>query len=168
LIPPIPSSLPRLPDVRTCDTIQPCDATQVRSDLDFGVKSATVQVYDNNHNSQSDCWIGLTFYVDSPDMLSYYGLQFQVNRSLGRYPNTGQQRLYEFYYLLPFDLWTSYLVRILFLQGCGSWFWEFPSSTRIFNEVQYNLQVWQGFINVSESFSYKDSLFLLATKGKKG
>jgi hypothetical protein len=28
--------------------------------------------------------------------------------------------------------------------------------------------VWQGFINVSESFSYKDSLFILATKkGKK-
>jgi hypothetical protein len=42
-------------------------------------------------------------------------------------------------------------------------FWEFPSSTKIFNELQYNLQVWQGFINVSESFSYKDSLFILAT-----
>jgi hypothetical protein len=28
--------------------------------------------------------------------------------------------------------------------------------------------VWQGFINVSKSFSYKDSLFILATKkGKK-
>jgi myosin heavy subunit len=26
------------------DTVQPCDTTQVRSDLDFGVKSATVQV----------------------------------------------------------------------------------------------------------------------------
>jgi hypothetical protein len=24
------------------DTVQPCDTTQVRSDLDFGVKSATV------------------------------------------------------------------------------------------------------------------------------
>jgi hypothetical protein len=54
-----------------------------------------------------------------------------------------------------------YFVRILFLQGCGSWLWEFPSYTRIFNELQYNLQVWQGFINVSESFSYKDSLFIL-------
>ena len=42
-------------------------------------------------------------------------------------------------------------------------FWKFPSSTRIFNELQYNLQVWQGFINVSESFSYKDSLLILAT-----
>ena len=82
------------------DTVQPCDTTQVRSDSDFGVKNATVQVYGNS-----------------------------------------QKRLYEFCYLLPFDLWTSYLVRILFLQGCGSWFWEFPSSTRIFNELQYNLQV---------------------------
>jgi hypothetical protein len=71
-----------------------------------------------------------------------------VNRSSGRHHNTGQQRLYEFCYLFPFDLWTSYLVRILFLQGCGSWFWEFPSSTRIFNALQYNLQVWQWFINV--------------------
>jgi len=25
-------------------------------------------------------------------------------------------------------------------------------------------QVWQGFINVSKSFSYKDSLFILATR----
>jgi hypothetical protein len=141
------------PSKSSCDTVQPCDTTQVRSNSDFSVKSATVQVYGNSYNS---------------DMLSYYGLRFQVNRSLGRHHNTGQQRLYEFCYLLPFNLWTSYLVRILFLQGCGSWLWEFPSSTRIFNELQYNLQVWQGFINVSESFSYNDSLFILATQGKKG
>jgi hypothetical protein len=73
--------------------------------------------------------IGIKFYVDSPEMLSYYGLKFQVNRTSGRHHNTGQQRLYEFCYLLPFDFWTSYLVRIFFLQGCCSWFWEFPSST---------------------------------------
>jgi hypothetical protein len=30
-----------------------------------------------------------------------------------------------------------------------------------------NLQVWQRFINVSKSFSYKDSLFILATQGMK-
>jgi len=149
------------------DTVHPCDTIQVRSDSDFGVKSVTVQVYGNSYNYQSDCWIGLNFYVDSPDMLSYYGLKFQVNRTSKRHRNTGQRRLYEFCYLLPFDLWTSYLVRILFLQGSGSWFWEFPSSTRIFNELQYNLQVWQGFINVLESFSYKDSLFTLAIQGKK-
>jgi hypothetical protein len=125
------------------DTVQSCDTTQVRSDSDFGVKSTTVQVYDNSYNSQSDRWIEIKFYVNSLDMLSYYWLRFHVNRSLGRHHNTGQQRLYEFCYLLPFDLWTSYLVKILFLQGCGSWFWEFASSTRIFNELQYNLQVWQ-------------------------
>jgi hypothetical protein len=28
-------------------------------------------------------------------------------------------------------------------------------------------QVWQGFINVSKSFSYKNSLFILATTRKK-
>jgi hypothetical protein len=150
------------------DTVQPYDTTQVRLDSDFGVKCTTVQVYGNSYNSQSDHWIELKVYVDSLDMLSYYGLRFQVNQSLGRHHNTSQKRLYEFYYLLPFDLWTSYLVRILFLQGCDSWLWEFSSSTRIFNELQYNLQVWQGFINVSKSFSYNDSLFILATQGKKG
>ena len=36
------------------DMVQPCDTTQVRSDSDFDVKSATVQVYGNNHKSQSD------------------------------------------------------------------------------------------------------------------
>jgi hypothetical protein len=84
--------------------------------------------------------------------------------TLGRHHDTGQQRLYEFCYLLPFNLWTSYLVRILFLKGCDSLFWESPSSTKIFNGLQHSFQVWQGFINVSESFSYKDSLFILATR----
>jgi hypothetical protein len=38
--------------------------------------------------------------------------------------------------LLSFDLWTSNLARILFLQGCDSFFWESPSSTRFFNGLQ--------------------------------
>ena len=100
-------------------------------------------------------------------MFSYLGLKYHVNRSSARHPNTGQQRLYGFCYLLPFDLWTFYLARILFLKGCGSLFWESPNSTKIFNGLQYSFQVWQGFINVSESFSYKDSLFILATKRKE-
>jgi hypothetical protein len=41
-------------------------------------------------------------------------VKFQVNRSLGRHRNTGQHRLYEFCYLLPFDLWISYLAKIFF------------------------------------------------------
>jgi hypothetical protein len=91
-----------------------------------------------------------------------------VNPCSGRTCDIDQNKLYELCYLLPFDLWTSYLARILYLHGCGSLFWEFSSSTRIFNELQYNLQVWQRFINVSKSFSYKDSLSILATQGKKG
>jgi hypothetical protein len=60
------------------------------------------------------------------------------------------------------------LARILFLKGCDSLFWKFPISTKIFNGLQHSFQVWQGFINVLESFSYKDFLFILATKkGKK-
>jgi hypothetical protein len=31
----------------------------------------------NSHNSQSHRWIGLIFYVDSPDILSYLGLKFK-------------------------------------------------------------------------------------------
>ena len=118
--------------------VQPYDTTQVRSDSNFSVKSATVQVYGNNHNSQSDRWIVLIFYVDTPNMFYYLGLKIQVNRSSRRNRNTSQRRLYEFCYLLPFDLWTSYLIRILFLQGRDSWFWEFPSSIRIFNDKIYN------------------------------
>ena len=71
-------------------------------------------------------------------MFSYLGLKFRVNRSSRRHHDTGQQTLYEFYYLLPFDLWTSYLARILFLKECGSLFWEYANSTRIFNGLQYN------------------------------
>jgi hypothetical protein len=85
------------------------DTIQERSNSDFDVKRATIQFYGNSHTSQSDRWIGLKFYVKCLDMLSYLGLIFQVNRSLVRHLNMGQQRLYKFCYLLPFDLWTFYL-----------------------------------------------------------
>ena len=114
------------------------DTIQERSNSDFDVKCATIQFYGNNHNSQSDSWIGLKFYVEFPDIFSYLGLNFQDNLSSGRHCNMGQQRMYEFCYLLHFDLRTSYLTRILFLKGCGSLFWEYPNSTRIFNGLQYN------------------------------
>jgi hypothetical protein len=90
-----------------------------------------------------------------------------MNRSSGRHRNTGQHRLYEFCYLLPFELWTFYLARILFLKGCGSLFWESPNSSKILNGLQHSFHVWQGFINVSESFSYKDFIFILAIKRKE-
>jgi hypothetical protein len=141
-------------------------ATKKQSDSYFEVKFTIVQFYSNSHNSQSDCWIGLNFYMESPDMLSYLSLNFQVNRSSGRHCNTGQQRLYKFCYLLPFELWTSYLIRILFLQRCDSLFWKSPSSTKILMGCNI-VSKWQGFINVSESFYYKDSLFILATTRKE-
>ena len=72
------------------------DTIQERSNSDFDVKCATIQLYRNSHDSQSDHWIELKFYVKSPDMFSYRGLKFQVNRSLGRHLNTGQQRLVDF------------------------------------------------------------------------
>jgi hypothetical protein len=87
------------------------------------------------------------------EVFFYVGINFQVNQS--------SERTYNF------DPWTSYLARILFLKGCDSLFWEFPSSTRIFNELKHNFQEWQRFINVPESFSYKDFLFILTTQGKR-
>jgi hypothetical protein len=146
------------------DTIR---ATKKQSDSNSDIKCTTVKFHVNSHNSQFDCWIRLTFYVESHVMFSYVGLKFQVNLSSGRHRNTGQQRMYKFCYVLPFGLWTSYLARILYLQGCDSLFWKSPSSTRIFNELQHSFQGWQGFINVSEFFSYKDSLFILATTRKE-
>jgi len=102
-----------------------------------------------------------------PEVLVYIRVKFQMHWSSGKTCDIGQNKLYEFYYLLPFDLWTFYLARILFLQGCDNLFWESPSSTRIFKELQYSFQVWKGFINVSESFSYTDSLFILVTTRKE-
>jgi hypothetical protein len=143
------------------------DTIQARSNSDFDEKCAPMQFYGDSNNSQSDCWIGLQCYVESPAMLCYLRLIFHVSWSSGRHHNTGQQRLYKFCYLLHFDLWTFYLAKNLFLKGCNSLFWKSPSFIKIFNELQYSFQVWQGFINISEYFSYKDFLFILATTKKE-
>jgi hypothetical protein len=42
-------------------------------------------------------------------------VKFQINWSSGRTCDISQNRLYKFCYLIRFDLWTSYLARILFL-----------------------------------------------------
>jgi len=115
--------------------VQPCDTTQARSDSDFGIRVSNVQFYAIKHNFKSNHWIELKFYYKIPAVFVYVGVHFQVNPRSERTCDIGQNKLYEFCYLLSFDLWTSYLARILFLQGCGSLFWEFPSSTRIFNEL---------------------------------
>jgi hypothetical protein len=60
------------------------DTIQERSNSEFDVKCVTIQFYGNNHKSQSDRWIELQFYTQSPDMLSYLGLKCQVNQSTGQ------------------------------------------------------------------------------------
>ena len=90
--------------------------------LDFDVKCTTIHFHGKSHNSQSDNWMWLKLYVESPNMLSYPGLKVSVNRISGRHCNTGQHRLYKFCYLLLFDLWTFYLAKIFFLQGYDSLF----------------------------------------------
>jgi hypothetical protein len=62
---------------------------QERSNSDFDVKCATIQFYRNSHNSQSDRWFELKFYVESPDMLFYRVLKFHVNWGSGRHQNKG-------------------------------------------------------------------------------
>ena len=126
------------------DTVQPCDTTQARSNLNFGVKFYTVQFYAIKYNSKSNRWIELKIYQKIPEALVYVRVKLQMNQCSKRTCNIGQNRLYEFCYLLSFGLWTFYLEMILFRQGCGSLFWEFPSSTRIVKELQYNLQATQG------------------------
>jgi hypothetical protein len=53
-------------------------------------------------------------------------------------------------------LWTSYLARILFLNDVATCFGNLLVLQR--SLMGYNIvSKWQGFINVLESFSYKDS-----------
>jgi hypothetical protein len=126
---------------------------QVRSNSDFGenflLSSFTLLSITPNPTVGSSCNLTCRF------------------RSSGRICDIGQNRLYEFCYLLPFDLWTFYLAMILFLQWCDNLFWESSSSAKIFNRLQHSFQVWQWFINVSESFSYKNSFFILVTTRKE-
>ena len=49
------------------------DTIQERSNSDFDVKCATISFYGNSHNSQSDRWIELKFYVEFHDTFSYLG-----------------------------------------------------------------------------------------------
>jgi hypothetical protein len=54
------------------------------------------------------------------------------------------------------------------MQGYSiTYFLEFCSFTRIFNGQQHNFQMWRGFLNVPESFSYKDFLFILVIQGQE-
>jgi hypothetical protein len=97
------------------DTVQPCDTNQARSDSDFGVKFSTVQFYTIEHNFKSNRWIELKLYQKIPEVFVYVGVHFQENSCSEKTSNIGPNKLYEFCYLLPFDLWTFYLARILFL-----------------------------------------------------
>jgi hypothetical protein len=61
----------------------------------------------------------------------------------------------DFFYLLSFDLWISYLEMIFFLimQGySATYFLEFSCSIKIFNGQQYSFQVWQEFHNIPKFF----------------
>jgi len=90
-----------------------------------------------------------------------------MNPSLGRTCDISRTGCTNFviYFLLTYEL--SIWQWFFFLQGCDNLFWESLSSTKIFNGLQHSFQVWQGFINISKSFFYKDSLFILATTRKE-
>jgi hypothetical protein len=82
----------------------------------------------------------MKFYLVFLDILFYMGLKFYVNQSLRMNHNIGKKVQSGFCYLLPFDLWNSYLngsfpndTRMV-----NNLFYEFSSSTRIFNRQQYS------------------------------
>ena len=136
------------------DIVQPCDTTKVRSDSDFGVKVSTVQFYAIQYNIKSNHWIELKLYQVIPEVLFYIEVNFQVNPCSGRTYNIGQNMLYEFCYLLPFDLCTSYLARMIFLQGC-------LMSCNIISKCGKDSLMFQN------PFLIRIFLSILATQGKK-
>jgi hypothetical protein len=80
------------------------DTIQVRSNMDFGVTFPTIQFYANKHNSKSDRWIKLKLYQKIPEVCFYVRVNFQVNQRYEKTCDIGQNRLYEFCYLIPFDI----------------------------------------------------------------
>ena len=87
------------------------DTIQERSNSDFDVKSASIQFYGNNHNSQSDRWIGLKVYMESSDMLSYVGLEWsiRVREGIKTQVNRGCTN-FVIYFLLTygFSIWLGF------------------------------------------------------------
>jgi len=132
------------------------DTIQARSNSDFDVKYATIQFYGNNHNSirlldRPEILHGVSWHVFLPWVKISGPSEF---RKASQYRSTEVVRI-----LLFTSFW---LVDFLFGKDA------FPIRTwqlvlGIFNGLQNSFQVWQGFINVSKSFSYKDSLVILAT-----
>jgi hypothetical protein len=107
------------------DTVQPCDTNQARSDSDFGVKVSSVQFYAIEHNFKSNRWIELKLYQKIPEVFVYVGVHFQENPHSKRTCNISPNRLYEFCYLLPFDLWTFYLAGSFSYKDVGACFGNF-------------------------------------------
>jgi hypothetical protein len=87
----------------SCDMVQPCDTTQARLNLDFGVKVSTVQFYDIEHNSKSNSWIKLKLYHNISEIVFYVEVHFKVNQSSERTCDIGENRLY-IYFLLTREL----------------------------------------------------------------
>jgi hypothetical protein len=68
------------------------DMIQVKSDSDFGEKFSIVQFYAIEHNSKFNCWIKLKFDMKILEVMVYVEEKFQMNRSLGRTCDIGQNR----------------------------------------------------------------------------
>jgi hypothetical protein len=68
------------------------DMIQVKSDSDFGEKFSIVQFYAIEHNSKFNCWIKLKFDMKILEVMVYVKEKFQMNRSLERTCDIGQNR----------------------------------------------------------------------------
>jgi hypothetical protein len=51
-----------------------------QENLNFGVKLLYDQFYTIKYNSQCNYWIELKFYKESPNILFYFRLRFQINQ----------------------------------------------------------------------------------------
>jgi hypothetical protein len=51
-----------------------------QENLNFVVKLLYDQFYTIKYNSQCNYWIELKFYKESPNILFYFGLRFQINQ----------------------------------------------------------------------------------------
>jgi hypothetical protein len=92
------------------------DTIQVRSHSDFNVKFSIIHFYSIEHNSNPT--------IGSSWNLTWRFCWVNVSNELEfRTYDICQNRLYEFSYLFPFDLWTSYLWQGSFsYKDVAAWF----------------------------------------------
>jgi len=84
-------------------------------DLDFSIIMSIIQFHRNNHDSQSNYWIGWKVCPIFSGIFFYIEVNFKLIRFINalRYRSEQANKLYIVAYFF-FDLWTFYLTMIFF------------------------------------------------------